>query len=181
MPVVILQSSDASQYRKLMLEAYELAADAFTTTAEERAAEPDLFWSKRIANPAGLSAAFGAFEGADLVGTVALEFSAKPKTRHKALVIGMYVAPAARGKGVARALVDAAIKCARTREGVLLLSLTATEGNDSAINLYRAAGFELFGVEPMAIRTPSGYKAKVHMWLPLSHEITAASQETPSK
>ena len=56
----------------------------------------------------------------------------------------------------------------------MLLTLTATEGNDSAINLYRAVGFEVFGVEPMAIRTPSGYKAKVHMWLPLSYEVTAA-------
>ena len=174
MPVVILQSSDAPQYRKLMLEAYELAADAFTTTAEERASEPDSFWVKRIANPAGLSAAFGVFDGVDLVGTVALEFSAKPKTRHKALVIGMYVAPAARGNGVGRALIDAATEYARNREGVLLLTLTATEGNDSAINLYRAVGFEVFGVEPMAIRTPSGYKAKVHMWLPLSYEVTAA-------
>ena len=35
--------------------------------------------------------AFGDFEGSSLVGTVALEFSAKPKTKHKALVIGMYV------------------------------------------------------------------------------------------
>jgi ribosomal protein S18 acetylase RimI-like enzyme len=174
MPVVILQSSDAPQYRKLMLEAYELAADAFTTTAEEQASEPDTFWVKRIASPTGLSAAFGVFDGVDLVGTVALEFSAKPKTKHKALVIGMYVAPAARGKGVGRALIDAATEYARNREGVLLLTLTATEGNDSAINLYRAAGFEVFGVEPLAIRTPSGYKAKVHMWLPLSHEATAA-------
>ena len=174
MHVALLQSSDAAQYRELMLEAYELAADAFTSTAEERAAEPEAFWVKRIADPKGMSAAFGAFEGPDLIGTVALEFSAKPKTRHKALVIGMYVTPVARGRSAGRALLEAAVHHAKSKDGIVLLTLTATEGNESAINLYRDAGFKIFGTEPNAILTPSGYKAKVYMWLPLSHALTAA-------
>ncbi len=174
MAVSHLQVSDAVQYRKLMLEAYELAADAFTSTAEERAAEPESFWVSRIADATGLSAAFGAFEDQGLVGTVALEFSAKPKTRHRALVIGMYVAPTARGKGAGRALLEAAVNYARAREGILLLALTVTDGNEPAINLYRSAGFQAFGVEPMAILTPSGYKSKVHMWLTLQRAASAA-------
>ena len=157
-----------------MLEAYELAADAFTSTVEERAAEPESFWVKRIADPTCMTAAFGAFEGEELIGTVALEFSAKPKTKHKALVIGMYVTSAARGRGAGRALLAAAIEHAKAKQEVLLLTLTATEGNEPAIRLYRAAGFDVFGIEPMAILTPSGYKAKVHMWLPLSHARAAA-------
>jgi len=151
-----------------------LAADAFTSTAEERRAEPESFWIKRIADPTGMTAAFGAFEGQELVGTVALEYSAKPKTTHKALVIGMYVTPAARGRSAARKLLEAAIEDAKARKGVLLLTLTATEGNEPAVKLYRAAGFEVFGIEPMAILTPSGYKAKVHMWVPLTRASTAA-------
>ncbi len=174
MNVVLLQPSDASQYRELMLEAYDLAADAFTSTAEERAAEPEAFWIKRISNPSGLSAAWGAFDGKKLIGTVALEFSAKPKTRHRALVIGMYTVPAARGSGVGHALLDAVVAHAGAKEGLLSLTLTVTEGNEPAINLYRRAGFQCFGVEPMAIRTPSGFKGKVHMWLPLRPNATAA-------
>lgn len=173
MHIARLQASDAPQYRKLMLQAYELAADAFTSTAQERAAEPESFWVRRIADPTGLSVAFGAFEGQDLVGTVALEYSAKPKTRHKALVIGMYAAPAARGKGVGRALLEALIEQARAKDGVLLLTLTVTEGNEPAVNLYRSAGFQTFGAEPMAISTPTGFKAKLHMWLPLQHGAIA--------
>lgn len=168
MRIALLQASDASQYRRLMLQAYELAADAFVSTAEERRAEPDSFWVKRIAGSSGLGVAFGAFEGDSLVGTVALEFSAKPKTKHKALVIGMYVSPEARRTGAGRALLEAAVSYARAREGTLLLTLTVTEGNSPAVNLYASAGFQTFGVEPMAILTPEGYKAKVHMWLPLS-------------
>ena len=77
MQIKLLKASDAPQYRTLMLEAYTLAADAFTSTAEERAAEPESFWVNRIAGARGQSAAFGAFVGQDLVGTVALEFAAK--------------------------------------------------------------------------------------------------------
>jgi RimJ/RimL family protein N-acetyltransferase len=167
MRVARLLPSDARQYRALMLEAYELAADAFTSTAEERAAEPESYWVNRIAGPSGLSAAFGAFEHEKLVGTVALEFSAKPKTRHKALVIGMYVTPAARGTGAGRSMLSAAVEYAKTKAGVRMVTLTVTEGNEPAMNLYTAAGFQAFGVEPMAILTPSGFKGKVHMWLPL--------------
>ncbi|KRC11978.1 hypothetical protein ASE11_00370 [Hydrogenophaga sp. Root209] len=72
-----------------MLEACELATDAFTATPQERVAEPKSFWIKRIADPSGRSAAIGAFADGELVGTVAVEFSAKPKTRHKAHAIGM--------------------------------------------------------------------------------------------
>ncbi|MBP6251724.1 MAG: GNAT family N-acetyltransferase [Rubrivivax sp.] len=174
MNVARLQPSDAMRYRTLMLEAYELAADAFTSTANERASESETYWIKRIADPAGISLAFGAFEGQELIGTVALEFSAKPKTRHKALVIGMYVKPQARGRGAGGALLQAAVQHAKSQDGILLLTLTATEGNEPAINLYRTAGFEVFGTEPLAILTPSGYKAKVHMWLPLADARTAA-------
>ena len=168
MHVARLLPAHAAPYRRLMLQAYDLAADAFTSTAEERAAEPESFWADRIAHPNGLTAAFGAFEGEDLRGTVALEFSRKPKTRHRALLLGMYVAPAARRRQAGRALLAAAIEHARGLQGLLVLNLTATQGNDAAIALYRAAGFEVFGIEPMAILTPGGYKAKVHMWLQLS-------------
>ena len=50
---------------------------------------------------------------------------------------------------------------------IQLLNLSVTEGNEAAVKLYRSFGFETFGIEPMAILTPSGYKAKLHMWLPL--------------
>jgi hypothetical protein len=91
--VKILKPEHAGEYRTLMLEAYAEAPDAFTSTPEERAAEPESWWVKRIADSSGLSAAFGAYIEGSLVGTAALEFSAKPKTRHKALLIGMYVRP----------------------------------------------------------------------------------------
>src|SRR5262245_1245894 len=99
MHVAPLQASDAPEYRALMLHAYAAAADAFTSTPEERAAEPASWWTSRIADPKGLSQAFGAFHDNELVGTVTLEFAAKPKTKHKAHLIGMFVKESARGLG----------------------------------------------------------------------------------
>lgn len=162
-----LGAQHAPGYRALMLHAYQAAADAFTSTPEERVHEPLSWWVARIADPKGLSHVFGAFLDDALVGTVALEFAAKPKTRHKAHLIAMFVAPAARGAGVGRALMQAAMRAAAQRPGMRLVTLTVTEGNAAAIALYESMGFSIFGVEPMAIATPQGFKAKVHMWMEL--------------
>ena len=173
MHIALLSASDAPRYRALMLHAYEAAADAFTSTPEERAAEPDSWWVKRIADPKGLSMSFGAFGGKELIGTVTVEFSSKPKTRHKALIIGKFVLESARGQGVARSLLKAALAAAAARPEVLVVTLTATEGNRAALTLYESFGFKAFGVEPMAISTPQGFRSKVHMWLSLRGEQTA--------
>src|SRR5689334_6830368 len=167
MRVSRLGASDAPRYRALMLHAYEAAADAFTSTAEERAAEPDSWWVKRIADPADLSFSFGVFVGDELAGTVTIELGAKPKTRHKAHLIGMFVSESLRGRGAGRSLVRAALEAAAARPGVRVVTLTVTEGNLSAIALYESCGFKTFGIEPMAIATPGGFKSKVHMWLEL--------------
>ena len=168
-----LAAPDAPRYRSLMLHAYEAAADAFTSTPDERAAEPESWWVKRIADPKGLSVSFGAFNSEELVGTVTVEFSAKPKTRHKALIIGMFVLESARGQGIARTLVKAALEAAASRPEVLVVTLTASEGNGPALSLYESFGFKAFGIEPLAINTPQGFISKVHMWLALRSDKTA--------
>lgn len=165
--VARLEASDVPRYRALMLHAYAAAADAFTSTPEERAAEPESWWISRLCDPKGLSQSFGAFVDGELAGTVTVEFSAKPKTKHKAHIIGMFVAESARGLGAGKALVHAALAAAAERPGVRVVTLTVTEGNAPAVGLYEACGFMSFGIEPMAIATPEGFKSKVHMWLEL--------------
>jgi RimJ/RimL family protein N-acetyltransferase len=173
MRIAALSAADAPRYRTLMLHAYASAADAFASTAEERAAQPESWWVARIADPMGLSQAFGAFDGEELVGTATIEFSAEPKTRHKALLIGMFVREADRGRGVGKAILRAALAAAAARSGVQVVTLTVTEGNFPAIALYEDFGFRVFGVEPMAIATTAGFNSRVHMWLPLSGAATA--------
>src|SRR5688500_17641591 len=70
------------------------------------------------------AAIFGAFEGATLVGMVGIMRLTRVKTRHRALVWGMFVTPAARGTGVGAALLNAAVDRARSWPGVVQVQLT---------------------------------------------------------
>lgn len=166
--VLALGAKHLREYRALMLHAYAHAADAFTSTAAERAAKPEAWWLDRLADPTGLTIAFGCIADGGLVGTVTVECAAREKTRHKASILGMYVLPEARGRGAARALLQAAVSHCRARPGLALVQLTVTDGNEPAIALYRSFGFEDFGLEPMAIRSDGRYFAKRHMWLRLA-------------
>ena len=155
-----------------MLHAYEHAADAFTSTAQERSQESDDWWIARLAQP-DQKIAFGAFVNGQILGTVAVEFSAKPKTKHKALVVGMYVLQESRRQGIAKSLMHSAIGACSSNQGILVVQLDVTDGNMPAEDLYKSLGFQRFGVEPMAILTPSGFKSKVHMWLSLGESANA--------
>lgn len=154
---------DVAAYRDLMLLAYRLAPEAFTSTAEERAALPTSWWAQRVSAGDGRSQAFGAFLGRRLVGAVAMEYGERLRTRHQAHLVGMFVDAAARRRGAGLALVQAALAHARDSRGARLVQLTVTEGNTEALRLYRAAGFTEWGVQPLAVATDSGLRGKVHM------------------
>jgi ribosomal protein S18 acetylase RimI-like enzyme len=174
MHVTPLAEQHVAAYRELMLEAYERATDAFTTTVEERRAEPLSWWARRVGSAGGLTQALGAWQGDELVGSVALEFSPKPKTCHSALVLGMYVRPRYRGQGVGRLLMQGAVELASARPKVSVMTLTLTESNEPAQRLYESTGFVVWGTEPMAIRVPDGFKGRVYMSKLLPQASTAA-------
>ena len=52
--------------------------------------------------------------------------------------------------------------------GLELLVLTVTEGNTVATNLYEAAGFRSFGIEPKAMKIEGRFFGKNHMALDLT-------------
>lgn len=149
-----------------MLEAYERHPDAFTSSPSERARLPTSWWAERL--PLGEDASsvvIGAFDDGDrLVGAAGLAVEDRIKSRHKAVLFGMYVAPEARAQGTGRQLVDAVLDVARRRPGLRVVQLTVTKGNDAAQALYARCGFEVFGVEPMAVLVDGDFYAKVHMW-----------------
>jgi len=159
-----LAPADAAEYRQLMLQAYTLHPEAFTSTAAERAALPLGWWEARLAEgevPDEL--VIGAFVDGQLAGVAGLAFEAREKTRHKATLYGMYVPASARQRGLGRQLVEAVLAQARARPGVRQVQLTVSEGNAAAQALYRHCGFVPFGTEPMAVAVAGGFVAKVHM------------------
>ena len=165
MKIIKLESEHAAAYRQLMLGGYESAPEAFTATVAERRDQPLSWWQERFTGqPQAICRVFGAFDGERLVGVVGLRQASRPKTRHKATLFGLFVHPDATGRGIGRRLVEALLDEARGHADLLAVQLTVTESNEAALRLYEACGFERFGVEPMAMRTDEGFRAKVHMW-----------------
>jgi len=169
MLVTRLDPGHAEPYRRLMLDAYALHPDAFTSSVAERSGLPLSWWAGRLAADAAANeVVFGAFVREELAGVAGLSFEAREKTRHKATLFGLYVPDGFRKQGLGRQLVRAALCHAGNRPGTRLVQLTVTEGNAPARRLYEASGFVPFGVEPFAVRVGAGYVSKVHMWRDLS-------------
>jgi ribosomal protein S18 acetylase RimI-like enzyme len=162
MLVRTLTPADATLYRSLRLRALREHPDAFTSSWEEDRDQPLEAAAARLAK----HAFWGAYRGSELYGVVGLERESRAKNRHKATVVGMYVAPEAAGQGVGRALMEALLAHAR-RVGMQSLVLTVTDGNPAATGLYQSVGFRSFGVEPDAIRVDGRSYAKNHMHLDL--------------
>lgn len=160
-----LTPSDAADYRRMMLEAYERHPEAFTSSVAERAALPISWWQARLGEDAlAAEIVLGAVADDGLLGVVGLSFETREKLRHKAMLFGMYVPERFRQRGVGKLLVHSALEYAGTRPGILLVKLTVTQGNRAAQSLYEQCGFQPFGLEPCAVAVGSGYAAKLHMW-----------------
>ena len=157
--------ADAAAYRALMLEAYASTPEAFTSSVAEREPLPLDWWSARIAaTPDAHERVVGAFVDAQLAGVAGLAFEQRERTRHKAILFGLYVRPAARRAGVARALVQAVLGEARRSPLTRVVQLTVTASNEAAVRLYAGCGFVPFGTEPLAVRFGDGFITKTHMW-----------------
>ena len=171
-----LTPADAPAYRALMLEGYAAEPEAFTATVDERKNVPLEWWIARVSDDPGASdVVFGAFARAELVGVAGFQPEQRPRTRHKATLIGMYVQPSARGRGVARALVEAVLSHARARPETRIMQLTVTESNTPARRLYELCGFRVFGTEPYALNLGDRFVAKVHMWRTVGPEDQPAA------
>lgn len=136
-------------YRVIRLRALADAPDAFGSThAAELALAPET-WVARLARAAssGIDHPLAAEQAGALVGLA----WAKVDAGDPAIVnlFQMWVAPEARGQGVAGALLDEAIRWARAR-GAQALQLGVNCANLPAVRLYQRAGFLETGLrEPM--------------------------------
>ncbi len=113
------------------------------------------------------SPVFGAFDE-KLVGMLGMYRLPQIKTAHIAMIWGVFVAPSARGRGVAAQLFEAAIAHARTIPGIASLQLSVNETTPGARRLYERMGFRVWGVEPDALRANGRSTSEAHMSLSLN-------------
>ncbi|GHG85057.1 GNAT family N-acetyltransferase [Streptomyces lanatus] len=129
------------------------ASVGFLAPLDRTAAEA--WWKERAAAVgAGRIAVWVAQEGGRTVGTVGLDFPAKPNSRHRAELVKLMVHRDARRRGLGRRLLTTA-EHAAIGAGVSLLHLD-TETDSGAERLYEAAGWTRAGVIPDYAASPAG-------------------------
>jgi ribosomal protein S18 acetylase RimI-like enzyme len=160
-----LDAADAPAWRALRLRGLREHPEAFTSSYEEDCEQPLAQASQRLQG--GTQGKFwGALDGEVLAGIVGLERERRAKNRHKATVVGLYVAPEFTRRGIGTALMRALLDDAR-ESGIALLVLTVTASNRDAEVLYERHGFKRFGTEPGAIRVGPKAFDKHHLYLQL--------------
>lgn len=161
-----LQAEDAAAYRPLRLRALTEDPAAYLTSAEEFAARPLSSVADRL-RPSQAAFTLGLFMESELVGIATLLRAQPLKQRHRAEIAGVYMAPEARGRGLARRLIEELIWQARQMEGVAVLGLAVTETQLAARALYGKLGFEVWGVQPDALRQAGAPLTELHLQLAL--------------
>lgn len=156
-----VRSDEGLRIRELRLEALAdpVASIAFLETREQALARPDSEWNERAernataADQAAFVAVLDAGLGDEgLVGTVTVftrragepDYFARVPAVDTATLVGVYVSPQVRGRGVIDALIRQGADWARDA-GYPELTLDVHERNAVAIASYRRAGFEVFG------------------------------------
>lgn len=151
-----LTANDATDYAELRLAALREHPEAYVTDiAEESALSLDDF-QKRLADTS-TAQTFGAFEGDKLIGIATLLCTTRIRQRFRATIVGMYVLPDYRRRGVAKRLLEVCVEQARSRPEIEEVSLCITVGNEAARKTYLAFGFQPEFVEPRYFKYDGKY------------------------
>lgn len=151
-------AGDAARLRALRLEALSAHPQAFAADPAKTAAEPESAWAERIealaSDQSGLMCL--AESGRELIGMAGLGRGHWPKTRHSAVIWGVYVNAAWRGLRIGEALIEELAGWARAH-GVSVLKLAVVSGNSAAVRCYARCGFSIYGLEPSVIQVDGVY------------------------
>ena len=158
MEIRLLTTTDVDSVWALRLEALQDSPDAFGSSyAEALTRTPEEVAERHRQSVTGPdNFIFGAFDP-ELAGVVGCRRDSGSRMRHKAFIWGMYVTPTARGRGMGRQLMEAAIAQARTVPGLEQLYLAVVTTNEPALQLYLRLGFLSYGREPRALKDGDRY------------------------
>lgn len=151
----LLTAADAPAYHALRLSALAEAPHAFGASyADEAARSLEVIARRLETGPA--NCVFGAFVGSEMVGTAGFVIpNASAKSRHKGLLVGVYVTPACRGRAIGHGVVQRVI--AHARNHVVLIQAAVGVDNASARRVYDDLGFREYGLEQKALLVDGTY------------------------
>jgi ribosomal protein S18 acetylase RimI-like enzyme len=167
MNIRLLTADDAEAFWHLRLESLRGDSPSFADSAEEHLETTIETARERLesSDPAS-NFIVGMFEHGQMIATAGFFRRPNNKERHKGHIWGVYVRPESRGKGVASALMKEIVRRARAIGGLEQITLVAS-ANLPAQRLYKALGFESYGVEPHSLKIGTEYVNDVLMvlWL----------------
>lgn len=161
-----LDAADAEAFVAVRRAALLDAPFAFAASPEDDPAVSVEFVRSAMGRPD--QAVFGYFDDGALLGIVGIARVSGSKQHHKARVWGLYVAPAARRRGLGRLLLDAVLQHARSWSTVDQVHLSVTATAKAAFHLYSSAGFHVWGVEPRAFQLDGISVDESHLVLSLT-------------
>lgn len=140
---------DAAAVFDLRLEALTAHPEAFAADVEITKARGAQAWENEIVNDAREESGVIviAIVGDKLIGMAGIGRGHWPKTRHSAIVWGVYVNPAWRGMRIAEAILSMCINWA-SQHGIVVLKLGVITTNQAAIRCYERSGFAVYGTDP---------------------------------
>lgn len=145
-----LTRADAAEFHALRQEGFRLHEREFRFAPEDEAR----LTTEEVAARLARDFVVGAFHGETLVGIAGLAGFSGAKTKHKALLWGMYLRERHWGAGGADALMAALLNHARGAYEIV--TLTVMRDNERALRFYERWGFTIYGVEPASVKTADG-------------------------
>jgi len=167
MELRLLTVDDAEAFWHLRLEMLRNDPESFADSDEEHLKTTIETARERLSkNDPKSNFVVGMFEHGQMIGTAGFFRRPNHKERHKGHIWGVYVRPESRGKGAASALMKEIVRRARELEGLEQITLVAS-ANQPAQRLYKALGFETYGIEQHSLKIGNEYVDDVLMvlWL----------------
>ena len=165
MTVRAITSADIPAVQRVRLDALRTNPLSFTA-APGNDIVADTARLTQMISDASTATIFAAFDDDDnAMGMVGLRRLTGAKTRHRAEIWGFFVQPDARGRGIGKSLMQAAIAHARSWDGLLQIQLAVGDIAPDAKRLYGSLGFKEWGREPRALLVDGRAVEEHHMTL----------------